>query len=262
MSRASESSTEPVSAAARSRETVAALLDGSSRDHVPLRRSLVQLRQRGGGAGPLAQFVRARRARALDLYLLAHARASAPPYDVALPARVWARALGLTESTSGEMAVSKNWRWLEEHNLIVSRRRGRWREVQLLREDGSGDPYTHPGARGGGGDYFRLPYSYWEGNYQNRMGLPAKAVLLIALSLQDDFALPADRGAVWYGISRDTVRTGLRTLELLGLLRHRVERKSAPLERTGYTLERRYRLNAPFRSPPRGGPRPPDTTIL
>lgn len=194
----------------------------------------------------------------MDLYLLAHARASAPPFDVALPARVWARALGLGESSSAESQISKSWRWLEEHRLLASRRRGRWREVQLLREDGSGEPYTHPGR--GEGDYFRLPYAYWEGNFHNRIGLPAKAILLIALSLQADFVLPNERGAAWYGLSRDTVRKGLRTLETLGLLSRRVERKPAPLERLGYTLERHYTLRSPFRLPPRDTSRSPVST--
>lgn len=230
------------------RDTVEALLQRSGREDVPLRRSFVQLRSRGGGAGPLAAFVRQRRGRALDLYLLVHAVASAPPYDATFPAAVWARALGLSDYSSSETLVSKSWTWLEQQELISTRRRGRLREVILLYEDGSGRPYRHPGEQGAEdrGHYFKVPYAYWRGNFQNRISLPAKAVLLIALSLRDDFILPTERGAQWYGLSRDTVRKGLRDLRLLGLLSVREVRKEAPLSAHGYTLERHYSLQGPF----------------
>jgi hypothetical protein len=234
------------------RETVDALLERSRRDHVPIRRAFVQSSSRGGGPGPLAQFVRERRARTLDLYLLLHAVASAPPYDVTLPSSVWARALDLAGYASAGSVVSKHWTWLESHGLIESRRRGRYREITLLREDGSAKPYVHPGREG---NYFKLPHAYWEANYLNRMGLPAKAVLLIALSLQDDFLLPTEQGAKWYGISRDTVRKGLRILRLLNLLDVQEVPKPAPLAPKGFTLERRYTLREPFR-PMEPGERP------
>jgi hypothetical protein len=147
------------------------------------------------------------------------------------------------------MLISKTWTWLERQQLIRTQRRGRLREVILLMEDGSGRGYRHPGEQGAEdrGHYFKLPYAYWHGNFQNRIGLPAKAVLLIALSLRDDFILPTERGAEWYGLSRDTVRKGLRDLRLLGLLSMREERKDAPLSKHGFTLERRYTLQPPFK---------------
>ncbi len=184
------------------------------------------------------------RSRALDLYLLAHAVASAPPFDVRFPAAVWARALGVTDQPSAGSMISKQWSWLEKQQLIQSRRVGRLREVTLLKEDGSGNPYSHPGKEG---NYFKLPYAYWRGNFHNRMGLPAKAVLLIALSLRDEFILPTKQGAVWYGLSRDTVRKGLRTLRLLGVLDMAEVPKKAPLAPLGFALERRYSLRDPFR---------------
>jgi hypothetical protein len=196
--------------------------------------------------------VRNRRTRALDLYLLGHAVASAPPYDAAFPAAVWARALGLGDYGSAETAVSKNWTWIETQQLVTTRRRSRVREVTLLREDGSGEPYRHPGEEGAErrGHYFKLPYEYWEGNFPNRISLSAKAVLLIGLSLRDDFVLPTEKGARWYGLSRDTVRKGLRDLRLLGLLEMREQRKPAPLAAAGFTLERRYSMRPPFRKAP------------
>jgi hypothetical protein len=125
------------------RETIEALLARAGRDAVPIRRSFVQAPGRGGGAGPLAAFVRQRRARTLDLYLLLHAVASAPPYDARFPAAVWARAMGIGDQAGAESAVSKSWAWLEGQRLISSRRRGRLREVTLRSEDGSGQSYRH-----------------------------------------------------------------------------------------------------------------------
>ncbi len=229
-------------------ETVAALLERSGRDALPLRRSFVQRREKGGGAGPLALFVQERRGVALDLYLLGRAVASHEPFDVALPSEVWARALGMGGLASAAATISKSWTWLEERELVTTARRGRLREVRFLREDASGESYQHPGDDRGAkvGDYFKLPYAYWEGHFPGRLALPAKAVLLIALSLGDDFWLPHERGGRWYGLSRDTVARGLATLLRLGLLEVRVEHKPAPLSARGVTQERRYALRPPF----------------
>jgi hypothetical protein len=141
----------------------------------------------------------------------------------------------------------RTWNWLEEQQLVQSARRGRLREIRFLREDGSGRPYRHPGKdEERRGDYFKLPYVYWHGSYPGRLGLPAKSLLLIALSLGDDFLLPHERGATWYGLSRDTVARGLSTLLRLGLLHVRLVEKKAPLSPKGVTLERRYTLRPPF----------------
>jgi hypothetical protein len=233
-------------------ETIQALLERSKRPEpfLPIRRSFVQVKPRGGGGpAPLAAFVRNRRVKALDLYLLAHAVASGKPYDVRLPAAVWARALGPVPPLSSQKFISRTWTWLEGQKLIETERVGRMRRVVILSEDASRKPYRHPGEKGleDRGHYFKLPYAYWHGNFHNRLGLPAKAVLLIALSLQDDFLLPIERGQDWYGLSRDTVRKGLRDLRALGLLDVREFYKPAPLSTLGYTRERRYTLREPFR---------------
>jgi hypothetical protein len=240
---------------ARQREAITALLERSGRQWVPLRRSFTQVRSKGGGAGPLASFVSGRRRRALDLYLLAHAAASSEPWDVGLPATVWARMLGL-ESSGGLSVVSRQWTWLEARGLISTHRHEGMRKVTLLREDGSGGAYFHPGLEAAGeppeGDYFSLPYAYWELGLPDRVDLPTKAVLLIALSRPDDFILPLEHAAKWYGISPDSLRTGLRLLETLGFLERRTRRETAPLTAAGFREERRYTLRPPF------GPRSQD----
>lgn len=228
---------------------IEALLERSGREFVPIRRSFVQQRTPGGGAGPLQAFVTGRRRRALDVYLLLHAITSSPPWDVELPGRVWARMLGLEGSSAGSV-VTKQWDWLVKQQLVESIGTGRQRRIVLLREDGSGKRYTHPGlGEPPEGDYFRLPHAYWATGLQEWADLPMKAVLLIALSLRDDFILPLDRGPQWYGLSKDTLRTGLRGLLTRGFLEMQQHRKPAPLTSQGYTYERRYRLRAPFRPP-------------
>jgi hypothetical protein len=247
-----------VSASGQQVEAIQALLERSGREAVPIRRVFTQIRVRGGGAGPLAAFVRERRRRALDLYLLLHALASARPYDVTLATPVWARLLGLSGSSVGSV-MTRQWNWLEEHKLITSHRTDRYRTVVLRREDGSGEPYTHPGVaiedRPAEGDYFSLPYAYWHAGLQDRIDLPTKAVLLIALSRpEDDFILPHEHAARWYGLSVDSLRQGLRQLQLLGFLSMRQNRQSAPLSPSGFRTERRYTLRPPF------GPRSADAT--
>lgn len=234
---------------ATSSETIAAMLERSNRDFVPIRRSFVQSPARGGGAGPLASFVSQRRNRTLDLYLLLHSVASSPPFDVDFASIVWARALGIHDQKGAAAAISRSWTWLESRSLISSRRQGRHRVITLLREDGSGEPYAHPGRSG---NYLKLPYAYWTGNFHNRINLPAKAVLLIALSQRDQFVLPGDQAANWYGISKETARRGIRILRTHGLLEASTRTKKAPLSPAGITKERIYSLRRPFDPMPRG----------
>lgn len=228
---------------------ISELLTRSGRDFIPIRRGFAQDRARGGGAGPLAAFVSGRRRRALDLYLLLHALASKEPWDVELPGVVWGRLLGLGRETSSS-AISRQWDWLEQQHLIQQVKVGRERRLFLRRDDGSRGLYTHPGRAGDGyaaeGDYFKIPHAYWDAGMQDFSDLPTKAVLIIALSLSDDFLLPLDRGPEWYGISKDTLRTGMRGLTTRGFLRTRSFRKPAPLTAAGFTTERRHTLTGPF----------------
>jgi hypothetical protein len=231
-------------------EAIEALLERSGRDHVPIRRSFLQRRDRvGGGAGPLSEIVRTRRSVALDLYLLLHALASTEPYDVSLGTAVWARLTGL-QGSSGSSRIQRSWRWLADQRLIDLSESGRPRRITLLREDASGDTYAHPGTGAGDaaaeGDYFKLPYVYWRGHFYGRLGLSGKSVLLIALSLQPDFILPGQQAAGWYGLSPDTIKRGIRQLRSVGVLSVRMVSKKAPLAPAGHTLERHYSLRAPF----------------
>jgi hypothetical protein len=247
-------------------ESVARMLlatRGGRRDFVPLSRAFLQTRRRGGGPGPLSWFVKSRRRRALELYLLAHALASSEPYDVALPARVWALALGLSDTASSRVFVSGSWTWLEQHRLLRTQRDGRLRRVWLLEESGSGEPYAHASEdKGRKLDYFKLPHAFWLEGWSERLDLPALSVLLIALSLPSTFKLPHGRGGEWYGISRDTIGRGVATLRRHELLTMRATLRATPLSPTGATEERRYTLTGPFAAQKRRARRTPPTAEI
>ncbi len=219
---------------------------GGRRKFVPLARGFLQKRTRGGGPAPLSWFVGSHRHRTLELYLLAHALASVDPYDVAMAARTWAAALGLPDTPSSRVSISESWSWLEHHQLVRTSRDGRLRRIWLLDDTGSGDPYLHGSDSGARPDYFKLPHTFWLEGWNERLDLPAKSVLLIALSLRQAFSLPHERGGEWYGISRDTIRRGVDQLREHELLTMRVTWKATIRSPTGATEERQYTLIGPF----------------
>jgi len=232
-------------------ETIEALLDRSNRRELPIRWSFVQRgTRRAPQPGPLAELVHRHDERALDLYLLLHAAASAEPWNVDLPAAVWAR---MIDAPTG--AISKTWRRLEERGLIARERVRRRASITLLREDGQGEAYTHPGGTAPRQPYLKLPYPYWRDGWHQRLSLAAKAMLLIALSLEDGFILPEERAPDWYGISADFAGDGLRALKKAGLLERERTYIKSNLSETGWTEEFHYTLKPPFG--PRGRGRRP-----
>lgn len=243
------SGSPPVATAA---ETVEAILNEGGRDHSPVRISFLQ---RADGAskfpGPLAEFVTNGDRRGLLLYLLLIAKATTPPWDAALPSAVWARAIGvpLPNSKGAASSISKAWLRLERRELIRRERSQRKARITLLREDGSGEPYTHPGTEGG---YFKLPHAFWrEGpsadqRWSQLLTLPELAMLLIACSHKPRFRLPLESAPAWYGVSADTASRGFHGLEKHGALIVDRTFKTAPLAPAGYTAENRYTLRPPF----------------
>ena len=244
-------------------DTIGALLEraGRSGRAAPLDKRFVQQGTQGERTpGPLAPIVRRHDYRALDLLLLGHAVASAPPYDITEAADVWCRTLDLGRSDSARTTVSKAFGRLDKvHHLVSRQRDGRRLRVILLAADGSGEPYEHPGDEPDG-RYLTIPFAYWEQGWHRRLSLPGKAFLLIGLSLADGFNLPAEKGPAWYGIAPDTIERGVADLLKHDLVDVRRMAKKAPLAPEGYTIENRYTLRPPFG--PRGvlakgAPRPP-----
>jgi hypothetical protein len=226
-------------------DTIDEIIKKSGRhDSVPIRRTFVQQGRRSQlKPGPLATFVRRHDMRALDLYLVTLTLATHEPFQAILPAGVWARAIGFGGG-SRSAAVSRSWKRLEDLRLISRGRRGRTAMVTLLREDASGAPYTYVGSRSD--PYFPLPIEYFRDRWYKQLDLSAKAALLIALSLPDEFYLPAEWVTRWYGISADTAARGLEKLRSLGLLGRGMRFKPAPLTDQGWTREYTYRLKEPF----------------
>jgi hypothetical protein len=229
-------------------DTLEALLDQTKRSFTPIRKTFVQ---QGRGAstkpGPLSSFLRSHDVRGLDFYLLVHAMASAEPWNCDYPAGTWVRALGLTEGAepgSARGAVSKITRRLVERNLIARSRTGRTSSLTILREDGSGEPYQHPGRNREA--YLKLPHDYWLLGHHAKLTLPAKAMLLVAHHQRDGFYLPAEKALPWYGISGDSAARGLRELRAMGLITCRQEWIENQRSDTGWIEQRRYTLAGPY----------------
>jgi len=237
-------------------DTIQLLLDRSQRPNqtVQIRNSFLQ--RRNGGRrepGPLAPIVARRDDRSLALFLLVHMVTSSDKksgaFDVTEWSQTWARAVGLYDAASGASAVSRVWKRLEDDRLIT-RHRGSLRRttVTVLREDGSGNPYTRPtGAKND--PYFKLPFTFWTNTpaWHRELSLPAKSALLISLSREAVFYLPHRQAASWYGLSEDTIRRGLGELLETKLLAIEEERYIPSLQSpTGWTPRTYYRLQGPF----------------
>ncbi len=159
---------------------------------------------------------------------------------------LWARTLDLGTTRSAISSVSKLWKRLADRRLVARSRAGRRVSIIALREDGSGDP--HPSTQGRQEPYFRLPFEYWtsEETWYRTLNLAETAMLLIALSLADDFILPYEMARRWYGVSPDTAERGLQGLQERGLLKVDRAVKQAPLSPLGYIERRYYTLLPPF----------------
>lgn len=217
-----------------------------TRRETPLRVAFLHQPQRGGGAGPLAALVRQRQALAFDLLLYAHTVAPlAEGHPIRATSAQWMRAIGIDESPGNRATVSRSWGWLERQALVRRHREGRERAIEILREDGSGRSWQ--AAYIEAEPYFGLPLVYWRGGYARQLALPAKAVLLIAFSLQSQeeefFELPLERASDWYGLSVSTLRRGLGELRERRLLRRWAQERDTRKSPLGHTYDQRYALN-------------------
>lgn len=246
---------QPTPAPATVQETRAALLTRSRRDFAPVNKLFVQ-KPLGHVPrhGMLSTFVTGRDLRGLHALLLLLGVISSGDSDdgwsTTLPISVWARAFGTVRTATGQSAttaVSKMLARLEERHLIERTRHGRARKIRLtlLREDGSGEPYTRPGA-GNADRFLQLPHSFWLQGWDERLDLPATAMLLVALHEKPGFELPTEKVPEWYGWSADTAERGLKTLIDLGVLAKNTLTKTAPLSPTGLTIVNQYTVLAPF----------------
>lgn len=212
---------------------------------VPIRRAFAQQgEQRAPRPGPLAALVRAGDVNGLDLFLAHRLAATSEPYDVTRDSSFWARVLSLPADKASSVTVSRTFARLEKWGLVSRDRRGRLARITSLREDGSGHQYSPPGGRWD--RYFRLPFAYWENDWHLQLSLPAKAVLLIGMTLNPGFILPEEKGPAWYGISADTIGRGVRELRGHDLLTTRTILVEDAYSKSFSKAESRHTLRPPF----------------
>lgn len=238
-------------------ETRKALLDRSKRTAAPIRKTFVQ-RPRGepDRHGVLRTFVNNGDLRGLKAYLFIMAINSSGDnpdgWSTTLPLGTWARVFDTVEEvpSSATTAVTKTLTRLVARKLIRRERAGRARQVKItiLREDGSGQDYTHPATETGPENlYLRLPYAYWTEGWHSKLTLAATAMLLVALAEKPVFQLPTERVPDWYGWSADTAQRGFDELVDKGLLDKTARRRKAPLSPTGSTTYNEYQLIGSFK---------------
>lgn len=247
-----QTSPRPVATPAETRE---ALLKRAVRDIAPIRRAFVQKkRDEADRSGQLAEFVTNGDVRGLRAYLFIVAITSAETaetgWSTTLPGGVWARAFGTTENAtpaSARTAVTKVLKRLQDRNLVTyERSKGSWDvRVTLLREDGSGQPYTRPGNQNRDA-YLKIPFELWRTGLIDELGLPALAMLLTASCEPRAFELPTAQMKKWYGWSPDTAERGFRELAKAGVLQVDKTYVRAPLSPVGTAEVNLYTLSPPF----------------
>lgn len=217
----------------------------------PVRRAAVQLPREteGSRTGRLIELAADNQHLAFDLEMLYLALQPVTTDGDYLDNGTWARLLSAGERTRRAPAISRAWRVLEDYDL-VTRDNG---PAELLREDGSGLEWAHPGeadARDPIG-YFSIPRAYWLRGYCDALTLPGKAMLLILLSETNDLAHQTlthshARFAQYYGISESSVKRGLNSLRECSLLGERWEKQPAARSKSGYRQVGHYWLLNPF----------------
>jgi hypothetical protein len=248
-------------------EARTALLHRSIRSTVPLRKTFVQAHPGGESRhGPLSIFVANGDVRALRAFLIVVASASninTDGWTTTHDSLVWARLLDAEATASTAGARTAAWRTLGrlQERRLIARARGsksnRDIAVTLLREDGSGQPYTHPAAAAvvePADWYLRLPVAFWTRGYDAKLGMPGLAMLLTVARERPWSSFPAEKMPEWYGWSPDTAERGLRELLDLELAERRPAYRRDPLSPIGSTLTYQYRLKPWLR--PKAAARP------
>jgi hypothetical protein len=200
-----------------------ALLASTKRGFTPYRKVLVQQPNTEEiRAAALAAFVTGRHHRPLDALLLAHALQPILP-GTPLSRRTWARLMS-TRKECSDATAEKTFQTLVDMKLIKVEGSPKAYEVTPLMENQSGDAWVKAGAvKEEGPGYFTLPTAYWTMGLMDRLTLPGKALLLIALAETQDptkprFAMAVERAPAYYGISERTAERGYNELHRAGLL--------------------------------------------
>lgn len=189
--------------------------------------------------GILHKLVASGNERALDLFLLHRLLAVKEPWEASLENKVWARALGISGSSSTS-TISRLFRRLTDMDLMDKSKNGRTPVYRALHDSGNGSSYEKTS------DYLTIPLEYWTEDIWLTLGLPAKAVLLIFLSLPAQSYLPQNQVSKWYGISADTLGKGVKQLKELGFLEISVKQEDDFLVASKFRTQHYYTLKSPF----------------
>lgn len=217
-------------------EMLDAQLAAAKRGWFPLRKTFVQ-RPRGSAeqehrpsarASVLSDMVRGRHQLPLDFYLTLHALH--PVLDgTPLKLATWARLMSVDRAWTST-TVSRAVDTLVDLKLVRREGTGHSPALVLLREDGSGQPWTKPGSEAETGPgYFVIPDDYFTTGLHARLRLPGKAMFLITLAETQQPTKPAfkmayERAMEWYGISERTAERGYGELSKEKLLLTKVQK--------------------------------------
>lgn len=203
------------------------------------------IRHEAGGLPPVASLLRGGRGGDVRLKLLlsllwvAGGGSDQRHSTNAYPARAWAGLLDLPEPEgNGQRRIRDAIGWLEEEGFVRTMRApGRPMALQLMREDGSGRPYSDPaaaakrkkksGAAITSSDlYIGLPAPFWTDGWLVTLSGRAIAMLLViahvTFSERDEWpwVSPA-RARKLYGVSEDTWSKGIAELRARGIIQVR-----------------------------------------
>lgn len=148
------------------------------------------------------------------------------------PARFWATLAGLDDPEgNGGRAVRDSLSALHARDLVDYANfsdRPKVSYVRLLREDGSGKPYSSPVAHAPGEpvpqQYFRIPASMWEDGMLGRLSGPGLAIYVISMRI---LRTDNQEARVWispdsfrerFGLSEGTRKEGFRELVRQGIV--------------------------------------------
>ncbi len=94
--------------------------------------------------------------------------------------------------------------------------------------------------------FVRLNHPFWTQRWDQKLSLPALAMLLVALHSKPNFTLATEHVPDWYGWSADTAERGFHELDTHGLLKIRKRIYTDPISPTGVSSKNVYTLLAPF----------------
>ncbi|MEU6213123.1 hypothetical protein ABZ891_24910 [Streptomyces sp. NPDC047023] len=237
-------------AKATGRDTRTAVLEGSIRANVPLRKTFVQANEGGDSRhGPLKEFVTGRDLRGLKAYLLIVAACSSGVngWSTTRDSMVWARMLDIVDTANDQSARTGAWRALlrlRKRKLIDCHRTGTMITVTLLREDGTNQPYERPMGATEEERYLQIPGTFWTTGRDEHLDLPGLAMFLVVAREKNWSSFPLEKAPKWYGWSADTHERGLNKLLTLGLVERREKYKKAPLLPAGVTKTYEYKRTA------------------